>query len=52
MKPDSNQPVRLYGTATTHKFEVLEDITVANLKFHPIRLELLRTMRQKVYQIA
>ena len=27
MKPDSNQPARLYGTAKTHKFETLEDIT-------------------------
>ena len=33
MKPYSNQPVCLYGTAKTHKFENLEDITVANLKF-------------------
>ena len=31
MKPDSNQPARLYGTAKTHKFETLEDITAANL---------------------
>ena len=30
MQPDSNQ---LYGTT---KFETLEDITVANLKFQPI----------------
>ena len=36
MKPGSNQPARLYGTAKTHKFETLEDITVANLKFRPI----------------
>ena len=36
MKPDSNQPARFYGTAKTHKFETLEDITVANLKFRPI----------------
>ena len=36
MKPDSNQPARLYGTAKTHKFEDLKDITVANLKFRPI----------------
>ena len=36
MKPDSNQPVRLHGTAKTHKFETLEDITVVNLKFRPI----------------
>ena len=33
MKPDSNQPVRLYGTAKTHKYETLEAITVANLNF-------------------
>ena len=36
MQPDSNQPARLYGTAKTHKFETLEDITVANLKFQSI----------------
>ena len=36
MKPDSNQPTRLYGTAKTHRFEFLEDITVAKLKFRPI----------------
>ena len=36
MKPDSNQPARFYGTAKTHKFETLEDIIVANLKFRPI----------------
>ena len=35
-KPDSNQPAHLYGTAKTHKFETLEDITVANLTFQPI----------------
>ena len=36
MEPDSNQPSRIYGTAKTHKFETLEDITAANLKFQPI----------------
>ena len=36
MKPESNQPARLYGTAKTLKFETLEDITVASLKFRPI----------------
>ena len=36
MKPDSNQPTRLYGTAKTRKFEFLEDITVAKLKLRPI----------------
>ena len=36
MKPDNNQPARLYGTAKTHKFETLQNITVANLKFRPI----------------
>ena len=33
MKPDSNQPACLYGTAKTHKLETLDDITVANLRF-------------------
>ena len=33
---DSNQSVRLYRTAKTHKFQTLENITVANLKFRPI----------------
>ena len=36
MKPDSNQLARLYGTAKTHKFESLEGIAIANLKFRPI----------------
>ena len=36
MKPYRNQPVRAYERATTGKFENLEDITVANLKFRPI----------------
>ena len=36
MHPDSNQPVRLYGTAKTHKFQTLENITVVNLKLQII----------------
>ena len=36
MQPDSNQLALLYGTAKTHKFETLEDVTVANLKFRPV----------------
>ena len=36
MQHDSNQPVRLYGTAKMRKFETLEDITVVNLKFRPV----------------
>ena len=36
MQPDSNQPATLYGTAKTHKFQSLEDITAVNLKFRPI----------------
>ena len=36
MQLDINKPARLYGTAKTHKYETLEDITVANLKFRPI----------------
>ena len=40
MQSDSNQPVPLYRTAKPHKFETLEDITVANL-----------TMQQELYRI-
>ena len=36
MQPDSNQPAHLYGTAKTHKFETLENITLANMRFRPI----------------
>ena len=36
MHPDSNQPVRLYGTAKTHKFQTLENISVVNLKLQII----------------
>ena len=36
MQPNKNQPAHLYGTAKTHKFESLGDITVANLKVQPI----------------
>ena len=36
MQTHSNQPESLYGAAKTHKFETLEDIIVANLKFQPI----------------
>ena len=35
MRPVSNQPARLYGTAKTHKFENLKDITPQNLKCRP-----------------
>ena len=36
MNAIKNQPARLYGTNKTHKFETLEDITVASLKFQLI----------------
>ena len=36
MKPDSTQPARLYGADKTNKFENLEEIAAANLKFRPI----------------
>ena len=36
MRPESNQPAKLYGTAKTHKFEDLEDITPQNFKCCPI----------------
>ena len=34
--PKLNQPGQLYGTAKTHKFNSIEDITLENLKVHPI----------------
>ena len=36
MYPSSNQPAKLYGTAKTHKFDKIDDITVESLKFRPI----------------
>ena len=36
MKPGSNQPARLYGTAKTHNLENLKEIAVGNLAFRPI----------------
>ena len=33
MQPDSNQPASLYGTSKIHKFQTLEGIIVANMKF-------------------
>ena len=36
MLPKSNQPGQLYGTATTHKFDNIEDITLEHLKFRPM----------------
>ena len=33
MLPKSNQPGQLYGTAKTHKFNGIEDISLENLKF-------------------
>ena len=36
MTPSSNQPVRLYGTAKTHKFNSTKGMTRDNLKFRQI----------------
>ena len=36
MRPVSNQPGRFFATAKTHKFTLLNDITVENLKLRPI----------------
>ena len=33
---DNNEPEKLYATAKTHKFNLLNDITVDNLKIRPI----------------
>ena len=42
-----------HGTTKSQKFEILEDITGANLKFEvsSIRLERLYTIQQKLYWI-
>ena len=36
MRPNSNQPARLFATAKTHKFSNFEDIDINNLKIRPI----------------
>ena len=36
IKPTSNQPAFLYGTAKTHKFQNPGQITMNNLKLRPI----------------
>ena len=36
MLASSNQPAQLYGTAKTHKFDDINDVTVDSLKFRPI----------------
>ena len=36
MRPESNQPARIYGTAKTHKFEYIDDINFDELKLRPI----------------
>ena len=36
MRPNSNQPTRLFATAKTHKFSNFADININNLKIRPI----------------
>ena len=36
MKPISNQPGKIHATTKTHQFHSLKNITIQNLKFHPI----------------
>ena len=36
MLPKSNEPGQLYGTAKTHKFTNIDEITIYNLKFRTI----------------
>ena len=36
MRPEHNQPARLYGTAKTHKFSDIKDVNLQDLKFRPI----------------
>ena len=36
MRPKSNQPGRFFPTAKTQKFDSVNDITLDQLKLHPI----------------
>ena len=36
MYPHSNQPAKLYGTAKTHKFKDIKEVTKEQIKFRPI----------------
>ena len=36
MLPQSNTPAQLYGTAKTHKFDNIDQVTIQELKFRPI----------------
>ena len=36
MYPHSYQPAKLYGTAKTHKFKYINEITKKQIKFRPI----------------
>ena len=49
MLPKSNQPGKIYGTAKTHKFNSIEDITLENLKFHPIVAQSIKLLVYKLY---
>ena len=51
MLPKSNQPGQLYGTAKTHKFDNIDDITLENLKFRQIiaqQVLILTTLAKKL----
>ena len=40
IRPVSHEPGKLYTIAKTHKFNLLDNITVDNLKFHPTILQI------------
>ena len=50
MLPSSNQSAQLYGTARTHKFDDINEITVDSLKFRPIIAQT-RTYMYKTAQV-
>ena len=50
MLPSSNQPAQIYGTAKTHKFDDINEITVDSLKFRPIIAQT-RTYMYKTAQV-
>lgn len=36
MHPKSNEPGRFFATVKTHKFDLIDDITLEDLKFFPV----------------
>ena len=52
MLPSSNQPAQLYGTAKTHKFDDVNEITVDLLIFRPMIAQTGTSMYKTVQVIS